>query len=266
MPAFTAASAAVVGIAAPADAAVMNVNDPSLPKTCSAACAVTACGKSLPSTPSRRSASVRSANGLVPGSPVTVTTTWSTSPISAKNDRRAPPSRASSALRLCERDGYQQVTIKAIADVGRQTVYRWWPDKAQVLLDALIDLRERELSKRVWETDDPLRDVRNLLEVTFALTREITGKALVGLLAAAQDDPELSRRLQETVISPRRDALRAVLQRGVGAGVFKESVPLPLVVDFAFGTMWYRMLHGHAPVDAALAGEITDAVALLLAR
>jgi AcrR family transcriptional regulator len=173
------------------------------------------------------------------------------------------------ALRLCERDGYQQVTIKAIADdagVGRQTVYRWWPDKAQVLLDALIGLRERELPRRVWETDDPLRDVRNLLEVTFALTQEITGKALVGLLAEAQDDPGLSRRLQETVIGPRRDALRDILRRGVDMGALTETVPLPLVVDFAFGTMWYRLLHRHAPVDAELAREITDAIALMLAR
>ncbi|WP_200834599.1 TetR/AcrR family transcriptional regulator [Amycolatopsis alkalitolerans] len=173
------------------------------------------------------------------------------------------------ALHLCARDGYRQVTIKSIADgagVGRQTVYRWWPDKAQVLLDALIDLRERELPKRVWETDDPLRDVRQLLEVTFALTHEITGRALVGLLADAQDDPGLSKRLQDTVIGPRRDALREVLQRGVDNGVWQERVALPLVVDFAFGTMWYRMQHHHAPVDAKLAREITDAIGLMLGR
>ncbi|GAA4665951.1 MULTISPECIES: TetR/AcrR family transcriptional regulator [Amycolatopsis] len=173
------------------------------------------------------------------------------------------------ALRLCERDGYRQLTIKTLADeagVGRQTVYRWWPDKAQVLLDALIDLRERALGSRLAETGDTLRDVRNLLAVTFDLTHEITGKALVGLLADAQDDPELSRRLQDTVIAPRRAALEALLRRGVESGVLAENVALPLVVDFAFGTMWYRLLHHHAPVDAALAAEVTDAIARLLAR
>ncbi|MGH3756192.1 TetR/AcrR family transcriptional regulator [Actinophytocola sp.] len=171
------------------------------------------------------------------------------------------------AFRLCERDGYQQLTIKAIADeagVGRQTVYRWWPDKAQILMDALIDLRERELPRLVKETGDPMRDVENLLAVTFRLTQEITGAALVGLMSDAQRDPELSRRLQTTVIGPRRAALRAVLRAGVDSGELIENVPLDLVVDFAFGTMWYRLLSQHAPVNATLAREITDAIARLL--
>jgi AcrR family transcriptional regulator len=173
------------------------------------------------------------------------------------------------ALQLCARDGYHQFTIKALADkagVGRQTVYRWWPDKAQVLLDALIDLRERELPKRFRETGETLRDVENVLVLTFELTHEVTGKALIGLMSDAQSDPDLSQRLQHTVIGPRRDALRAILQRGVDAGKLSEAVPLPLVVDFAFGTMWYRMLSRHAPVDARAAREITDAIGLMLAK
>ncbi|KAA9155025.1 TetR/AcrR family transcriptional regulator [Amycolatopsis acidicola] len=171
------------------------------------------------------------------------------------------------ALRLCERDGYQQLTIKALADeagVGRQTVYRWWPDKAQVLLAALIDLRERELPVRFEETGETLEDVEKLLKLTYELTHEITGKALIGLMADAQHDAALSEQLQSTVIGPRRDALREMLQRGVKAGKLREAVPLPLVVDFAFGTMWYRMLSHHGPVDAKLAHEITAAIGLML--
>ncbi|MEV5300102.1 TetR/AcrR family transcriptional regulator [Amycolatopsis methanolica] len=172
------------------------------------------------------------------------------------------------ALRICHRDGYQQVTIKAIADeagVGRQTVYRWWPDKAQVLLDALIDLRERE-PRLDEDTGDALRDIERILARTFALTHEPTGRALVGLMAEAQNDPALSDRLQGTVIGPRRDVLHRFLRQGVEAGQLAENVPLPLVVDFAFGTMWYRMLSRHAPVDDRLAADITAVIARLLAR
>lgn len=171
------------------------------------------------------------------------------------------------ALRLCARDGYQQLTIKAIADeagVGRQTVYRWWPDKASILMDALIELRERALPKLGQPTGNALRDVREVLEITFRLAREITGPALVGLMSDAQRDPELSHRLQSTVIGPRRDALREILRRGVAAGTLTDTVPLELVVDFAFGTMWYRLLSRHAPVDAKLAKQITGAIERML--
>ncbi|MFQ6327988.1 TetR/AcrR family transcriptional regulator [Nocardia sp. CWNU-33] len=174
------------------------------------------------------------------------------------------------ALELCERDGYQELTIKAIADAagaGRQTVYRWWPDKASILMEALVDLaREHEAALVPVESTDVLGDIERLLTTTYELARKTTGQALVGLMADAQRDPVLSKRLQDTVIGPRRTALRAVLQRGVDSGELVATAPLDLVVDFAFGAMWYRLLSGHAPVDAALAREVTTGLAAMFAQ
>ncbi|GAB3896191.1 TetR/AcrR family transcriptional regulator [Kibdelosporangium lantanae] len=173
----------------------------------------------------------------------------------------------STALSLCERDGYANVTIKAIADeagVGRQTVYRWWSDKAEIVMDALIDLRERELPTLYRPSGDALADVEAVLRITYEYTQRVTGRALAGLMADAQSEERLSKRLQDTVIGPRRQALRDILQQGVDEGTLAENVPLDLVVDFAWGTMWYRMLSHHAPVDAGLAREVTEAVGLWL--
>lgn len=173
------------------------------------------------------------------------------------------------ALELCERDGYQDLTIKAIADAagaGRQTVYRWWPDKASVLMEALAGLAEDPALRVPAESTDVLAEVEGLLTVTYELTRKLTGQALVGLMADAQRDPALSERLQSTVIGPRRAALRTLLRRGVDSGQFAGAVPLDLVVDFAFGAMWYRLLSRHAPVDGALAREVTAGIAAMLGR
>ncbi|WP_328404582.1 TetR/AcrR family transcriptional regulator [Nocardia sp. NBC_00403] len=174
------------------------------------------------------------------------------------------------ALELCERDGYQELTIKAIADAagaGRQTVYRWWPDKASILMEALVDLaREHEAALVPVESTDVLGDIERLLRTTYELARKTTGQALVGLMADAQRDPVLSKRLQDTVIGPRRMALRAVLQRGIDSGELVATAPLDLVVDFAFGAMWYRLLSGHAPVDSALACEVTTGLAAMFAQ
>ncbi|HEY3481772.1 MAG TPA: TetR/AcrR family transcriptional regulator [Streptomyces sp.] len=172
------------------------------------------------------------------------------------------------ALQLCQSGGYQALTIKGIAEtagVGRQTVYRWWPAKQDVLLDALRDLGLRKAEHLDPDSGDTLRDLRALLTATFALTHQVTGKALIGLMAEAQHDPELSHRLQSTVIGPRRHALRTLLARGVERGELSDAdISLDLVVDFAFGTMWYRLISHHAPVDTDLAGQITAAVATLL--
>ncbi|NUP26030.1 MAG: TetR/AcrR family transcriptional regulator [Nocardia sp.] len=173
------------------------------------------------------------------------------------------------ALELCERDGYQDLTIKSIAEtagVGRQTVYRWWPDKASILLESLTDLATRHPALEAPDASEPVLDrIEELLTTTFELARSVTGQALVGLMSDAQRDPALSERLQATVIGPRRTALRTLLRQGVDAGDLAPTIALDLVVDFAFGTMWYRLLSRHAPVDAALAREITAAVAATLA-
>jgi len=95
------------------------------------------------------------------------------------------------ALALCDRDGYQNVTIKGIADaagVGRQTVYRWWPAKTDVLLEAVRDLAARRSVDLAPDTGDALKDVEVLLAATYGLTRGSTGQALVGLLADAQSE------------------------------------------------------------------------------
>lgn len=172
------------------------------------------------------------------------------------------------ALRLCQRDGYQALTIKGIAQVagvGRQTVYRWWPTREAVLLEALRDLVHRQGARLAPDTGDTLVDVRTLLEATFTLARELTGHAIVGLMAQAQHDPELSARLQGTVVGPRRAALREVLVRGVERGELSDAeVPLDLAVDFAFGTMWYRLTSHRAPVDDDLAAQLSHALLRLL--
>jgi AcrR family transcriptional regulator len=171
------------------------------------------------------------------------------------------------ALQLCQSGGYQALTMKAIAEtagVGRQTVYRWWPAKQDVLIDALRDLRLLRAEELDPDTGDTLADVLTLLAATFDLASSLTGKALTGLMADAQHNPELSHRLQSMVIGPRRQALRAVLARGVERGELTATVPLDLVVDFAFGTMWYRLISHHAPVDTELAAQITRALATLL--
>ncbi|KAK1181127.1 TetR/AcrR family transcriptional regulator [Streptomyces sp. NBS 14/10] len=173
------------------------------------------------------------------------------------------------ALELCQRDGFQPLTIKGIAEaagVGRQTVYRWWPTKEAVLLEALRDLTEREAPTLLPDTGDPLRDLETFLVGAYTMTARLTGQAVAGLMAEAQRDPALADRLQAGLLAERRRALREVLERAVRQGKLSEhAASLDLAVDLAFGVMWYRLMSRHAPVNAELAHEVSAALRLLLA-
>ncbi|MBP2706634.1 TetR/AcrR family transcriptional regulator [Microbispora sp. RL4-1S] len=158
------------------------------------------------------------------------------------------------ALRLCERDGYANVTLKGIAEeagTGRQTLYRWWQTKGEVFLEAVTDLAARELDPSPETLEEFLADA-------FVLTNGVVGQVIVGLMAEAQSDPGLATRLRAGLIGPRREALQEMLERGGGV---PAGVDPGTLVDMIFGAMWYRLLNRHAPVDAALAGEITRLVA-----
>ncbi|MFI7452567.1 TetR/AcrR family transcriptional regulator [Nonomuraea sp. NPDC049714] len=163
------------------------------------------------------------------------------------------------ALELCERDGYAAVTLKGIAEAagtGRQTLYRWWQTKAELLLEALTEVVGRRLPMPP-ESGDPQRDLVVFLSETFAVAHGLAGRVVVGLMADAQSDPRFAAELDAKLIGPRRRALRVVLERGaLPAGVDPE-----LAVDIAFGVMWYRLLNRHAEVDEKLAEDVAALVA-----
>ncbi|HVV18142.1 MAG TPA: TetR/AcrR family transcriptional regulator [Pseudonocardiaceae bacterium] len=166
-------------------------------------------------------------------------------------------------LRLVARDGYPAVTIKGIAaaaGVGRQTVYRWWPTKADVVLDAVVDLAAR--TSQPEPHGEALADVRRTLRATFS--QQIAGPAITGLMAEATHDPEFAGKFQRLLLAPRRKVVRDLIVAGQERGQLGSGYDIDLAVDLVFGIMWYRVLSGHAPVDPALADQLTDTLARLL--
>lgn len=93
--------------------------------------------------------------------------------------------------------GYAAMTMKGIAEragVGRQTVYRWWANKAEVLLEASAEDAADELE--VDLTLDPLERIeRYLASLTVFLGQSDPGRAYLALLAAAQQDDSVAELL-----------------------------------------------------------------------
>jgi AcrR family transcriptional regulator len=187
-------------------------------------------------------------------------------PTTLGRPRSEPARRAvlDAALRLVARDGYQAVTIKGIAaeaGVGRQTVYRWWDSKGAILLEAVTELARP--SAQPEPTADPVHDLRQVLRGSFRLS-PISGPIVSGLMADATHDPEFLAKLQSDLLARRRALVRETLERAQRSGQVGTGADLALVTDMIWGTMWYRILSRHAPVDEALAEELTEAVLRML--
>nr|BFD90315.1 TetR/AcrR family transcriptional regulator [Kitasatospora sp. Xyl93] len=165
------------------------------------------------------------------------------------------------ALRLLAESDGTPVTIDAIArtaGVGKQTVYRWWPSKGAVLLDALTDRADQDVHGP--DTGDLRTDLRTFVTSTFeAAQRGTTASALRTVAREAARDPHLAE-LMRTFTAARRTALRDLLARARDRGELAGTADLDLIADQVYGVFWYRFLLGHGPLDADTAARLADSL------
>jgi AcrR family transcriptional regulator len=162
-----------------------------------------------------------------------------------------------STIELLRRDGTEGLTIDAIAaaaGVGRQTIYRWWPSKGAVVVDALA-YHGRAVAP-VRDSGSLTADLTAFLEDSFdALEDPGTVRTLRELGAAAQHDEHVSEALRDFT-AQRRAALRSLLVKARDRGDIADSADLDMLIDMAYGVLWYRVLISRAPLDKAAADSL----------
>jgi AcrR family transcriptional regulator len=162
---------------------------------------------------------------------------------------------------LVER-GYRQLTIEGVAaraGVGKQTIYRWWPSRAALVLEAY--LAGSEAVPPPVERDSVRDDVCGLLVwLSTVLAQPIGGRVLAGLIADMQHDHDLADGFHRDVVPARRSRIRAALERGRERGELRADADLEVAVDTLHGAVFYRLLLSGAPLDDAFAQRVADQV------
>ncbi|MBA3906930.1 MAG: TetR/AcrR family transcriptional regulator [Pseudonocardiales bacterium] len=155
--------------------------------------------------------------------------------------------------------GYPAVTVDGIAaraGAGKQTIYRWWGSKADVVLDAVLDLAESVIALPDEGTLEA--DVEAFLVATFRQRDQ--RPALAGLMAQSVLDPEFATPFRKRFLFRRRAALRTVFERGRARGEIAPDIDTELLIDVVFGVLWYRLLVEHAPLSEDAGRELAALV------
>jgi len=164
---------------------------------------------------------------------------------------------------ILARDGYNGLTMERVAaesGVAKTTLYRHWPTKAALCMDLYLAEAARELHDP--DTGRVADDLRYVVNTVVRLqTRTIAGPALVGLIAEAQIDPSTRQAFLAEFAQRRRAITRAILERAVARGEVRRDVDVDLVIDLLGGATTFRLLQGHAPLNARFADAL---VALVL--
>jgi AcrR family transcriptional regulator len=185
-------------------------------------------------------------------------------PKAALGRKRSADSRRAildAAVRIVGADGYAGLSTERIAresGTGKQTIYRWWPTKADVVMEALLEKVELKVPEP--KTRDLRLDLTAFLQDSFALGRSPKILDLLrGLAAEAQLDAAFAERFRATFVANRRAALTTILERRAGAPA--SSVRITTLLDVVFGVIWYRLLIAPAEFDQELVDELVVLVA-----
>jgi AcrR family transcriptional regulator len=157
---------------------------------------------------------------------------------------------------------YRELTIEGVAaraGVGKQTIYRWWPSKAALVLEAY--LAGADAVPPPAEQATVLEDVRALLGWLIAVLAEPTGgRVVAGLVGDLQHDAVLAEGFHRDVVPVRREAMLSALERGRARGEIQVDADLELAVDALHGAIFYRLLLSGEPLDDAFAERLASQV------
>jgi AcrR family transcriptional regulator len=181
-------------------------------------------------------------------------------PDPARRNERSRRAILDATVALFGELGYEQVSVEAIAKragVGKQTIYRWWPSKGAVVLEALHDSLEPVVD--FPDTGDVVADLRTQMKgVTELLRSPEVGRLYQGLIAAAQSDLALSQSHIDQLIEPASVAGRERLARAQERGEMRSDVDIQALIDMLYGAIYYRLLLHTRPLEPEQIDAVLD--------
>lgn len=161
---------------------------------------------------------------------------------------------------LLAEKGFAGVTMEGIAaraGVAKQTIYRWWSTKTDVLMDAFLqDVAEEPPSP---DHGDVARDLRDHLErLGRFLGDSDPGAVFKALMAQTQHDPVFAADFRARYLDEQRRRDRAPLDRAVERGELPADFDVAAETDEIVGPLYYRVLVTGEPVGPEFTGRLVD--------
>lgn len=167
----------------------------------------------------------------------------------------------SASYELLLESGFGAVTVEKIAEraqVSKATIYKWWPNKAAVVMDGFLSAAAARLP--VPDTGSVFQDI--LQHATnmalFMISRE--GSIFLEIIGEGQVDSALAETFRIRYIQPRRLEVRNIMNRGLQRGELEKSLDISLCTDLIYGPIFYRLLVTGDPIDKKYVEQLVTQV------
>jgi AcrR family transcriptional regulator len=149
-------------------------------------------------------------------------------------------------------------TLAERAGVSKATIYRWWPTKETLALDALYT-EWAAARPRTSDTGSLRGDLLALLRpwVRRVGTRPYA-RIMAALITQAHTDPAFAAEYHQRFFEPRRDQARALFQRAIKRGEIPPDTDIDVALDLIYGPLYHRWLQGHAPLNDRFTRDVVD--------
>lgn len=172
----------------------------------------------------------------------TPSSTHRSGPVRSDDARRAILEATAAEFRA---KGYERLTVQGVAaaaHVGKQTIYRWWSGKHELVADCLADGLLWDAEAVIADTGDVVRDVSDWFAHLLDLDQPGVGEVLRSLLGAATHDVPLAQHLDELLRGAHEGGVTHRLQLARERGELSGGVDTVLVTDLLLGLVVVRTI------------------------
>ena len=163
------------------------------------------------------------------------------------------------AREMLAEGGLTAVTMEGLAaraGVGKPTIYRTWSNSHEVAMAALLE--EAPLESEPSVADASLEALGEQLRRVVLLFSTALGRNVATMLAAADDDTEISRAFRSHFLQARREEGRKLLLKAIDSNDVRADIDIDVALDMIYGPVFYRLMMGHRQLDATFADSIIE--------
>ena len=157
------------------------------------------------------------------------------------------------AFALLGERGYAGLTFEAVAEraaVAKTTIYRWWPDRAALAVDAFLAATADALA--FPDAGSAREDFRLQILQLARLLRGPVGAAMAAMVGGARTEPAMARAIGERWVAPRKRWGAERLERAQRDGECAPDLDVAAALDLLYGPLYARLLLGLGAPDDAL--------------
>lgn len=143
-------------------------------------------------------------------------------------------------IEMLAANSYSSLTIESVASqagVGKSTIYRWWNNKARLVLDAFLMTAESEFD---FDADKPIQD--NFRQQLEALARILNSPIGKSTLTIVTENDEIAKDFYTLFLITKRNTAKQALQAAIDKGEVKSAVNMDVILDLLYGPIYFQIL------------------------